>query len=218
LERKPEASSDDPIRHLRKDQLSSRSTPLAFPEPLTQERLRARISATIASHWQQTLALGVLLELLGLAAFAMPLLSTLAVDILVGWLFMIGGIARVVTLLRARHWPGFWWSLASGVVATILGIAMVFRPLAGVLTLTMALAVVFFVEGVSAIVAGFDFRHHARNWIWLLLSGMIDFLLVFVIWSGWPGTAVWAIGVLVGVNLFVGGLSLIMLSFTARRQ
>lgn len=190
---------------------------MAFQNSLTQDPIRARISTTIAQHWKQTLALGLLLELLGILAFAMPVLSTLAVDIFVGWLLFVGGIARVVTLVRARHWPGYWWSLASGVLAVIVGTALVMRPLSGVLTLTMVLAVVFFVEGISAIFAGLDFRHHARNWGWLLFSGFVDLALVFLIWSGWPGTAVWAIGVLVGINLIVTGLSLVMLSFTARR-
>ena len=189
---------------------------MAFPEPLTQERLRVRIGKTIAQYWKQTLALGLLLELLGIMAFAMPLLSTLAIDIFIGWLLFVGGIARVVTLLRARHWPVYWWSLASGVLAIIVGTALVMRPLSGVLTLTMLLSVVFFVEGLSAIFAALDYRHHARNWGWLLFSGFVDLLLVFLIWSGWPGTAAWAIGVLVGINLIVTGFSLIMLSFTVR--
>jgi len=189
---------------------------MAFQESLTQDRMRARISATIAQHWKQTLGVGLLLELLGILAFAMPVLSTLAVDIMVGWLLFLGGIARVVTLLRARHWPGYWWSLAAGVLTVIVGTMLVLRPLGGVLTLTMVLAVVFLVEGMSAIFAGLDFRHHARNWGWLLFSGFVNLVLVFLIWSGWPGTAVWAIGMLVGINLIVTGLSLIMLSFAAR--
>jgi uncharacterized membrane protein HdeD (DUF308 family) len=190
---------------------------LNIQEQVAQDHLRARISATVAGHWQQTLALGLLLELLGLVAFVLPWLSTLAVDLFVGWLLFIGGIARVVTLLRARHWPGYWWSMAAAVLAIVVGSALVLRPLAGMVTLTLVLGVVFFVEGISAIAAGLDFRHHARNWGWLLFNGLVDLLLVFLIWSGWPGTAVWAIGILVGINLFVTGLSLTVLSFTVRR-
>ncbi len=188
-----------------------------YQDQLAQDHLRARISARIAEHWKQTLGVGLLLEVLGIVAFALPWLSTLAVDLFVGWLLLLGGIARVVTLLRSRHWPGFWWSLASAILAIVIGIALVVHPLVGALTLTMVLGVVFFVEGVTSIAAGFDYRHHVHNWGWLLFSGFIDLLLVYLIWSGWPGTAVWAIGVLVGAYLFMSGLSLVMLAFTASR-
>jgi len=188
-----------------------------YQDQLAQDHLRARISARVAEHWKQTLGVGLLFELLGVLAFALPWLSTLAVDLVIGWLLFIGGVVRVVTLLRSRHWPGFWWSLASAILAIVIGTALVVHPLVGALTLTMVLGVVFFVEGVSAIAAGLDYRHHAHTWGWLLFSGFVDLLLVFLIWSGWPGTAVWAIGVLVGAYLFMSGLSLVMLAFTASK-
>ena len=190
---------------------------MAFRDQLTQEPVRLRISTNLAEHWKLMLVSGLLLEILGVLAFAMPLLSTLAVDIFVGWLFFIGGVVRVATLLRARHWPGYWWSLTSGILAIVVGTLLVMSPWRGMLTLTMILAVLFLVEGVSAVFAGLAFRHHSRNWGWLLFSGFVDLVLVFLIWWGWPGTAAWAIGVLVGVNLFLIGLSLMMLSFAVRR-
>jgi uncharacterized membrane protein HdeD (DUF308 family) len=191
---------------------------MALQNDLTPEQFRSRISATLAEHWKLLFAQGLLLVVLGVLAFALPLLSTLAVDFFIGWLFFVGGVARVATLLRARHVPGYGWSMASGVLAILIGTLLVVNPFRGVLTLTMIMSVLFFVEGISAILSGLDFRHHASNWGWLLFTGIADLLLVFLIWYGWPGTAAWAIGVLAGVNLFLLGLSLVMLSFAVRRQ
>ncbi len=190
----------------------------ALPIVLTPQALRGRISATLAKHWKLLLAQGILLEILGVLAFSLPLVTSLAVSILVGWLFFVGGIARVGILLRARHVPGYGWSMAGGILAIVIGTLLVINPFRGVLTLTMVLTILFFVEGISAIFAGLDFRHHARNWGWLLFSGVADLVLVFLIWDGWPGTAAWAIGVLAGVNLFMFGLSLVMLSFAVRQR
>lgn len=191
---------------------------MALQASLTQDELRERVTAAVAGHWKFLLVQGLLLELLGLLAFTMPLWSTLAVEIFVGWLFLGGGIVRAVTLLRAPHLPGYWWSLLAAIVAMVVGLLLIISPFRGILALTMMLMVLFLFEGFAAILSALDFRHHARNWGWLLFSGLVDLLLVFLIWDGWPGTAGWAIGVLTGVNLFMMGLALVMLSIAVRQK
>ncbi len=86
------------------------------------------------------------------------------------------------------------------------------------MALTMLLMILFLAEGMAAIFSAIDFHHHVRNWGWLLFSGLIDLLLVFLIWSGWPGTAGWALGMLTGVNLFFMGMALMMLAIAARQK
>ena len=94
---------------------------------------------------------------------------------------------------------------------------LIANPLRGVLTLTMVLMALFLIEGVAAILAALNFRQHSRNWGWLLFSGIVDLVLVYLIWQGWPATAAWAIGLLAGVNLLFTGLSLVMLAIAARQ-
>lgn len=98
-----------------------------------------------------------------------------------------------------------------------MGTILIANPLQGALTLTIVLVLLFLVEGVAAIAVAIGFREHSRNWGWLLFSGLVDLLLAFLIWQGWPGTAAWSIGLLVGVNLFFTGLSLMMLAIAARK-
>lgn len=182
------------------------------------EDLHTRFADTLAAHWKGFLIQGVVIVILGLLAAALPMISTLAIEILIGWLFLIGGVLRVASLFRTRHTPGYWWSLISAIMSIILGLVLVAAPLQGVMTLTLVLTVLFLVEGVSAIPAALDFRKHSQSWGWLLLSGIVDFMLVFLIWEGWPGTAAWAIGLMTGVNLVFLGVSLIMLALVARRR
>lgn len=186
-------------------------------EPMSSMEFRQRAAIAVAGHWQLFLLQGLLLEVLGLLAFALPYWSTLAVEILIGWLFFIGGFVRTVTLIRARHLPGYWWSLLSGILATVVGVLLLVSPLRGLLTLTFLLMVLFTVEGVAAIFAAFDLRHHIRHWGWLLFSGLVDLLLAYLIWYGWPGTATWAIGMLTGINLFFLGMPLVLMAFAARQ-
>jgi uncharacterized membrane protein HdeD (DUF308 family) len=184
---------------------------------IAQSKLGDQVSDTIARHWQLFLIQGLVLEALGVLAFAMPVWSTLAIDILIGWLLFGGGLVRTVMLVRAKHVTGYWPSLAASVLTMILGAAIALHPFGGMLTLTMMLIVLFAAEGVAAVIGAFDFRQHTGHWLWLLISGLIDFYLVFLLWSGWPATAAWAIGAIAGVYFVMFGLALVTLSFAARK-
>jgi uncharacterized membrane protein HdeD (DUF308 family) len=184
-------------------------------QPLPTE-VGTRLTELIAARWKLFFLQGAVIAILGLLAIAMPLVSTLAVEFIFGWLFLIGGVLRTFVLLTSRHLPGYWWSLGAAILAAVLGLVLTTNPLQGVLTLTIALMALFLVEGLSAIFASLDFRRHIANWGWLLFSGVIDLILVLMIWQGWPATAAWAIGLLTGINLFFLGLSLIMLALAAR--
>ncbi len=180
------------------------------------EGIRRQVLATIHAHWKLFLFQGVLMMFLGFFAVALPNVTTLAVEIMVGWLFIIGGAFRTVSILCSRKLPGFWWSLLMGVLAIVLGLILLFRPLEGVLTLTIVLVAFFIVGGVAAVLIALEFRRHLRNWGWTLFSGVVDLILAYVILWGWPSTAAWVIGLLVGINMLFYGLSLIMTSIAAR--
>ena len=180
------------------------------------EGIRRRMAATIHAHWKLVLAQGILLMVFGLLAVAMPNIATLAVEIFVGWLFFIAGIFRAVSVWHARQMPGFGWSMLSGLLAVLLGLILIARPLAGVLTLTMVLIAFFILEGITAIVVAVQHREHLRSWGWVLFSGIVDLLLAYLIWAGWPNSTDWAIGLLVGINMVFLGLSLLMTALAAR--
>ena len=175
-----------------------------------------RLNLDFADHWKGLLAVGLLLEAVGLLAFLMPFWSTLAVTILIGWLFFIGGLSRLFMLFRANRvvgwWPGFWWSFLSASLAMGIGLIVVLNPLPGMISLTFVIAALFLFEGLAAILVSLDFRHHTRHWMWMLFSGLLNVLLVILIFASWPASATWVIGILAGVNLFLVGLPMVVLS------
>jgi uncharacterized membrane protein HdeD (DUF308 family) len=177
---------------------------------------RQRISAAIHAHWKLFLVEGIVMMVLGLLAIAEPEIASIAITIFIGWLFLIGGIFRTISLLQHRDVPGFGWALATALLAVALGIVLLIRPITGVLSLTIALIAFFVLEGISAILLAIEHRRHLPSWGWILFSGIIDLVLAFLIWDGWPSSADWAIGLLVGINMVFVGLSLIMTAMAAR--
>jgi uncharacterized membrane protein HdeD (DUF308 family) len=180
------------------------------------DNVRRRMASAIHDHWKLFLVEGIVMMVLGLLAIAVPEVASLAITIFIGWLFFIGGIVRAISLVQHRTMPGFAWALATALLAIVLGLVLLLRPIAGVLTLTLALVVFFVLEGISAILLAIEHRRHLPSWGWVLFSGLVDLLLAFLIWDGWPSSADWAIGLLVGINMVFLGLSLIMTALAAR--
>ena len=172
----------------------------------------------IHEHWGLFLAEGIVLVLLGAAAIVLPVVATITFTIFVGWLFLIsGGVGLVTTLWMHKRVPGFWWALLSALIGIAAGLILLLWPLTGVLSLTLVLSAFFIVEGVTSILYALEHRNQVSGrWGWMLVSGIIDLILAGIIIAGLPGTAFWALGLLVGINLLFGGVALIGMALAAR--
>lgn len=183
------------------------------------ERIQATISKSLHEHWQLFLVEGAILLVLGLVAVMVPIVATVAVEIIVGWLILVSGIVGLVTTFYMRRAPGFWWSLFSALIGTAAGVVLLLWPLNGALSLTLILTVFLAFEGVVSIMFAFDHRRElSGRWGMMLLSGIVDLILAGFIFSGLPGTAAWAIGLLVGINLVFGGSAVVAMALHARRS
>jgi uncharacterized membrane protein HdeD (DUF308 family) len=181
------------------------------------ERIQRAVATSLHEHWVLFLVEGLVLVVLGLAAIVLPPIATLAIEILVGWLFLISGIMGLITTFWMRQAPGFWWALLSAVLGIAAGVVLLAWPLSGVLTLTLILIVFFTVEGVATIMYALDHKRElSGRWGWMLVSGIVDLILAGIILVGLPGTAAWAIGLLVGINMIFGGSALIAMAMHAR--
>jgi uncharacterized membrane protein HdeD (DUF308 family) len=189
---------------------------MTIPQDIT--RLQSETSAAVREHWKAILIEGILLVILGLAAMIVPPLASLAVTIFLGWMFLISGVAGLALTFWARQMPGFWWSLISALLAIGAGIILLAQPVQGTLTLTIVVGAYFLAEGVATIMYALEHRRElSERWSWLLVAGIMDLLIAAVIILGLPGSALWAVGLLVGINLLFGGASLIGMAFAARK-
>jgi uncharacterized membrane protein HdeD (DUF308 family) len=177
-----------------------------------------RAMGALRAGWRFLLIEGIVLLVLGAAAIIVPPIATFAVAIILGWLFLISGVVGLVMTFMMRHAPGFWWSLFSAVVGIAAGLALLGSPATGVLSLTLLLIAFFILEGIATIMYALDHKRELSGlWGLMLASGIVDLVLAAIIMAGLPGTAAWAIGLLVGINMLFGGAALIGLALHARR-
>ena len=181
------------------------------------DQIQTAMVTSLHEYWRLFLVEGIILVILGLAAIIIPPIATLAVELLFGWLFLISGIAGAITTFMMRQAPGFWWSLVSAILAIAVGVVMLLWPLSGVLTLTLLLITFFIIEGVVSIMFALEHKRElSGRWGWMLASGIVDLILAAIIIEGLPGTAAWALWLLVGINLVFGGTALLGMARHAR--
>jgi len=181
------------------------------------EQIQRTVATSLHEHWMLYLVEGIVLVVLGLAAIVIPPIATLAAEILFGWLFVISGIVGLITTFRMRQAPGFWWSLISAIIGIAAGVVLLLWPLSGILSLTLVLIVFFAIEGVASIMFALEHKRElSGRWGWMLASGIIDLILAAIILAGLPGTAAWALGLLVGINMVFGGSALIGMALRSR--
>jgi uncharacterized membrane protein HdeD (DUF308 family) len=175
------------------------------------------VTVSIRDHWKLFLIEGIVLVVLGCLAVAVPPLASLAVEIVIGWIFLVSGLVGLFTTYMMRSLPGFWWSLLSAILAIGAGVVLLAWPLTGVLSLTLVLIVFFVIEGVASIMYALEHRRGLTGrWGLMLASGIIDLVLAAIIVAGLPGSAAWGIGIIVGVNMLCGGVSLVAMALHAR--
>lgn len=175
------------------------------------------IKQALSAHWRMLMFQGGVLVVMGMLAVGMPMVATIAVDLFFGWLFLISGIAGLVTIIRAGDVTAFLWSIVTAALSLALGVFLIWRPIEGVYSLTLALTGFFVAEGVFQIVASIAYRRVLETaWYWLLASGVCDLAFVAIIIAGWPLSAAWTLGLLAGFSLLTSGAAIVMTAFAAR--
>jgi uncharacterized membrane protein HdeD (DUF308 family) len=178
--------------------------------------LQTQFRSAVRAHWVAFLIEGILLAVFGVLAIGLPLIASLTITLMLGWFFLISGIFGLVLTFWARAMPGFWWGLVSAVLGIVTGVILLAWPIQGAISLTLVLGAYFLIEGISSIMYGVGHRSVVSRWGWMVAAGVIDILLGLFIIAGLPGTAGIALGILVGINLVIGGTSLMAMAIAAR--
>jgi uncharacterized membrane protein HdeD (DUF308 family) len=177
--------------------------------------MREAMRETVKRHSLWYLAQGGLMVLAGILALVYPVASSVAVVLLLGWLLIISGIVQGISLWDARNLPHFWLQLVSVVLSVMVGLLLIRHRGEGLLVLTLLLLVYFMIEGISKVIFSLTIRPFP-NWGWVFASGLVGILLALYLWASLPVTAIWLLGVLLGIHLICEGAALGYLAWQVR--
>lgn len=165
-------------------------------------------AGTSAGGWH--IGWGVLLVVCGIIAILMPEVAALATALIFAWLLILGGVFEIAYAFQTRTREGFGWKIASGILTLVLGVAILWVPLAGVASLALMVGAFLFASGIARTVCAFRTRPR-RGWGWVLFDGLLSLALAILIAIGWPQSSLAFIGLLTGFTLISTGLWRILL-------
>jgi uncharacterized membrane protein HdeD (DUF308 family) len=180
--------------------------------------IRSALGEAVARNRGLFIFEGIVLLVLGTLALLQPFIASLAATVFFGVLLLVSGVVGLIATLRsARTAPGYWWSLLSAVTGIAAGIVLLIWPVLGAFSLTTVLIAFLFVEGVISVMYALEHRKAlSGRWGWMLASGIADLVLGLILLLGLPGSALWALGVILGINMIFGGWALIAMATAAR--
>jgi uncharacterized membrane protein HdeD (DUF308 family) len=177
--------------------------------------MRDAMRDAIKRHSLWYMIQGILMMVAGLVALLFPLVSSVAVILLLGWLLIISGILQGISLIGASNVPHFWLQLISVVLSIVIGLMFLNDPGGGLVALTLLLVVFFIVGGMARIVFALTIRP-LSDWGWVLASGIIGVLLGIYLFASLPITAAWILGLLFGIQLLSEGAALTYMTWNIR--
>ena len=159
---------------------------------------------------------GVLSIVAGVLCMARPALGGICVTLVVGFMLIVGGIARVVGVFSADSFGHGLLALLGGALTLLAGLVTVVAPGLGLVTLTLVLAIWLLVDGLAGIVLAFRVRP-GHGWGWLLFGSILAALLGCLLLARWPWSGLVAVGLLAGIQLVMSGSVMISIGSAVRR-
>jgi uncharacterized membrane protein HdeD (DUF308 family) len=174
------------------------------------------LSPDLRHSFGWSLSIAVLIILAGFFSILLPLVSGVAIALMLGWFFALIGIFHFLFAWKTHTTRGILWEVLLGILYLAAGLFLFVHPIAGLTSLTLFIGAYVLVKGVLQFILFFQTQPRHGSW-WLLFDGIIDLILALLIWWTWPLSSAWVAGTLFGISLLFSGFSRLMLTLTARR-
>jgi len=189
---------------------------IAAANPVWEGEMNAESNTVQSSRLKPSIFWPVIMIVVGLLALSLPIASSIGVARLLGWLLVFGAGFQIIHSFRSEGAGHIAWKVLVALIYLVVGIYFLMHPFMAVAVVTFILAVFFLVEGVVDVFSYFATRGAGAS-SWILVNGIVSIILAVMIWRHWPTSALWVLGVLVGVGLLVTGLSRLMMALAVRR-
>lgn len=167
-------------------------------------------------HWGWFFGEGLILVMLGVIALMMPGKVSVLLTLVLAWLLIIGGVVEFFMSFKNKRGSMLFLGILTAIVSVGCGIFLLNRPIAGTITITMIITIYLCVNGLMQVFYSFALKP-IKNWYWLLISGLVSIALAVLVWSAWPVSFVAFLGIILGINFIMWGMSEIILSFSLRK-
>ena len=177
-------------------------------------QLLVRLPHELAQNWGWFLAFGIGVAILGGAAVVRAFAATVASMMFFGWLLLAASGIEIAQSVMVGHWAGFVQHLLAAILFGVTGLLMVVKPRPSAEVMTLFMAAFFLVGGIFQIVVAVALT--LPGWGWQVADGVITLALGLLVMAEWPASALWAIGLFVGIDLIFFGFAWIAIALGLR--
>jgi len=171
----------------------------------------------LKQHASLAQGIGIAFIILGILAILLPGPFSLGIELFLGWLLLIGGLLQLIGGFSSLRSKGGWLQLLGGVLSVVVGVLFLLNPFQGVAVLTMFLAAFFFVNGIFRIFYVLGSPGAPGNAL-AVLNGIFGIIIGVLVWSQWPTSSAWFIGLLVGIDMLFFGMSLLTVASAIKKE
>lgn len=171
--------------------------------------------ADIRAKWGWILAIGILSIIMGTLMIGAPIATNLGTMMFLSIMLIVSGVGTIVGAFFVRCWSGFTLQLLAGVLNLVLGVLTLQQPIRFSEVLTLLIAAVLFVGGLSRVVGSLITRFD--GWWWICLNGLISLAMAVMIWRQWPLSGIYVIGLFIGIDVLMLGWTWVMLALAIKR-
>jgi uncharacterized membrane protein HdeD (DUF308 family) len=162
-----------------------------------------------------SIAIGVLLLVLGVAAIAHIFAATVVSVYLLGALLLAGAISWGMQAFSERRWTTALGDTFACLLYLVAGLAALRAPIMAAGAFTLVIAALFTIVGALRIVSSLTIR--PVQWGWSLFNGVVTLALGLFVFEQWPLSSLWLIGTLIGVDMILGGWTALFGGFALNR-
>ena len=167
--------------------------------------------APLRAKWGWILALGIVYLITGIVALGSVVMATAASVFVVGIMMVVSGVAEVINAFQIKTWGRFLLWILLGALYIVAGFVTFQNPLLAAVFLTLILGAALVASGIMRIILAFSMKEGSA-WLWVVFSGVVTLLLGGVILSHWPVSGLYVLGVFLGIDLVIAGVSWIAIS------
>jgi uncharacterized membrane protein HdeD (DUF308 family) len=180
------------------------------------EDSRLHTADVFRTKWMWLVLLGGVLIAAGIASILVPAISEIAASKVLGSVLIVSGLVQIMQSSKILHWIGFIWHLLLGILLAVGGTLIYLDPFAGVITITILIAIVFAVHGLTQVVFALKVRRQS-GWYWFLLSGCVALVVAALLVAKLPYSHSFTPATIAGVSLLFAGWAYVAMALAARR-
>jgi uncharacterized membrane protein HdeD (DUF308 family) len=177
---------------------------------------RRHTADVFRANWLWLVLLGAVLVAAGVVAILVPAVSTIAASKVLGSVLIVSGIVQVMQSAKMLSWIGFIWHLLLGILAAIGGALIYMDPFAGVIALTVLIAIIFAVHGATQVAFAWKVRRQP-GWYWFLVSGGIALTVSVLLVVKLPYSQSFTPATVAGISLLFAGWAYVAMALAARK-